>query len=163
QIDMPEEAIELIENDVGGGFGARGEFYPEDFLIPFAAKWLRRPVLWLEDRRENLVACNHARESDCEIEIACTRDGIILGGRGEAGADIGAYNRTNGMVGARNIAQFLSGPYRIPNINIAVSLQFTNKTPVGTYRGPGRYEADFYRERLFDIAAEDLGLDRVEF
>jgi aerobic carbon-monoxide dehydrogenase large subunit len=71
--------------------------------------------------------------------------------------------RTNGAVGARNIAQFLSGPYRIPNVKIESSLWMTNKTPVGTYRGPGRFESDFFRERLLDMVAADLGLDRVEF
>src|SRR6516225_10366108 len=77
--------------------------------------------------------------------------------------DVGAYNRTNGMVAARNIAQFLSGPYRIPDIRIEASLLLTNKTPVGTYRGPGRFEGDFFRERLLDIVARDLRIDRVEF
>src|SRR5207247_9536031 len=78
-------------------------------------------------------------------------------------SDVGAYMRTNGAISARNVAQFMSGPYRILNIDIDVSLQLTNKTPVGTYRGPGRFEADFFRERLFDIVAADLGIDRVEF
>src|SRR5262249_7869724 len=77
--------------------------------------------------------------------------------------DVGAYMRTNGAVGARNIAQFMSGPYRIPHIDIDVALQLTNKTPVGTYRGPGRFETDFFRERLLDMVAKDLGLDRVAF
>jgi carbon-monoxide dehydrogenase large subunit len=76
---------------------------------------------------------------------------------------MGAYMRTNGAVGARNIAQFMSGPYRVPHIDIDVSLFLTNKTPVGTYRGPGRFETDFFRERLFDMAARDLGIDQVEF
>jgi carbon-monoxide dehydrogenase large subunit len=163
QIGLPEHAIDMVENDVGGGFGARGEFYPEDFLIPFAARHINRPVKWIEDRRENLMAMNHAREAEAEVEIACTRDGTILALRGHADVDIGAYMRTNGAVGARNIAQFMSGPYRIANITIDVSLWMTNKTPVGTYRGPGRFETDFFRERLFDMAANDLGIDRVEF
>jgi aerobic carbon-monoxide dehydrogenase large subunit len=162
QLDLPESAIELVENDVGGGFGARGEFYPEDFLIPFAARLTGRPVKWTEDRREHLMTVNHAREAECDVEIACTRDGIILGLRGHAYVDVGAYMRTNGAVGARNVAQFMSGPYRIPNIDIDVALQLTNKTPVGTYRGPGRFETDFFRERLFDMVAKDLGIDRVE-
>jgi aerobic carbon-monoxide dehydrogenase large subunit len=160
---LPENAIEIVENDVGGGFGARGEFYPEDFLIPFAARFCNRPVKWTEDRRENLMCINHAREAECDVEIACTRDGTILGLRGHAYVDVGAYMRTNGAVGARNVAQFMSGPYRIPHINIDVALQITNKTPVGTYRGPGRFETDFFRERLFDMVAQDLELDRVEF
>jgi aerobic carbon-monoxide dehydrogenase large subunit len=163
QMGLPEDAIEIVENDVGGGFGARGEFYPEDFLIPFAARHTGRPVKWTEDRREHLMCVNHAREAECDIEIACTRDGTILGLRGHAYVDVGAYMRTNGAVGARNVAQFMSGPYRIPNIDIDVALLLTNKTPVGTYRGPGRFETDFFRERLFDMVAQDLGLDRVEF
>jgi carbon-monoxide dehydrogenase large subunit len=163
QLGLPEDAIRMVENDVGGGFGARGEFYPEDFLIPFTARRTGRPVKWIEDRREHLAATNHARNADCELEIACERDGTILALRGHASTDQGAYIRTNGPTAARNIAQVLTGPYRIPHVRIDVSLMMTNKTPSGTYRGPGRYEADFFRERLFDIAAGELGLDRVEF
>ena len=110
----PKNAVEIVENDVGGGFGARGEFYPEDFLIPFAARHSGRPVKWTEDRREHLMCMNHARQAECDVEIACTRDGTILGLRGHAFVDVGAYMRTNGAVGARNVAQFMSGPYRIP-------------------------------------------------
>jgi carbon-monoxide dehydrogenase large subunit len=153
----------MVENDVGGGFGARGEFYPEDFLIPFAARHIGRPVKWIADRRENLMAMNHAREAEAEVEIACGRDGMILGLRGHTYTDMGAYMRTNGAVGSRNVAQFMSGPYRIPNIDVDVTLFMTNKTPVGTYRGPGRFETDFFRERLFDMVAKDLGIDRVDF
>src|SRR5262249_18508337 len=120
QLGLPESTIEIVENDVGGGFGARGEFYPEGFLIPFAARSSARPLKWTEDRREHLMCVNHAREAECDVEIACTRDGTILGLRGHAYVDVGAYMRTNGAVGARNIAQFMSGPYRIPNIDIDV-------------------------------------------
>jgi aerobic carbon-monoxide dehydrogenase large subunit len=163
QIGLPEASIELVENDVGGGFGARGEFYPEDFLIPFVAYRVGRPVKWIEDRREHLMAMNHARECECDIEIACRGDGTILALRGHAATNMGAYLRTNGAVAARNIVQFMSGPYRVPNIDLAASMWMTNKTPVGTYRGPGRFETDFFRERLFDMVAHDLGIDRVEF
>ena len=106
----------MIEADVGGGFGVRGEFYPEDFLIPFAARKLNRAVKWIEDRRENLIASNHARDAECELEIACERDGTIRGLRGSGAADLGAYIRTNGVTAARNTAQVLTGPYRVPNI-----------------------------------------------
>jgi aerobic carbon-monoxide dehydrogenase large subunit len=160
---LAEAAIRMVENDVGGGFGVRGEFYPEDFLIPFAARFTGTPVKWIEDRREHLLAANHARDVACELEIACDCGGAILGLRGHAKADVGAYLRTNGATAARNTAQIMSGPYRVPNIRIHASLLLTNKTPVGTYRGPGRFEADFFRERLFDMAARDLGIDRVEF
>jgi carbon-monoxide dehydrogenase large subunit len=163
QIGLPVEQIEMIENDVGGGYGARGEFYPEDFLIPFAARHVKRPVKWIEDRRENLMAMNHAREEECDLEVACARDGTILAIRGEVHTDMGAYMRTNGAVGARNVSQFMAGPYRVPHVKIDSSLWMTNKTPVGTYRGPGRFEANFFFERMIDMIAADLGIDRIEF
>jgi carbon-monoxide dehydrogenase large subunit len=161
-MDLPEDCIDMLENDVGGGFGVRGEFYPEDFLIPFCARKLGRAVKWTEDRRENLLASNHSREMDCEIEILCETDGRIVALRGKAWVDMGAYMRANGSIPPRNVAQFLSGPYAIPNIHMESYALLTNKTPVGTYRGPGRFEADFFRERLIDMAAKDLGLDPVE-
>ncbi|MCZ6814185.1 MAG: xanthine dehydrogenase family protein molybdopterin-binding subunit [Alphaproteobacteria bacterium] len=159
---LTEQQIEMIEVDVGGGFGSRGEFYPEDFLIPFAARLLNRPVKWIEDRREHLMTANHARETECEVEIAATTDGRILGLRGRSWTDNGAYIRTNGSVAPRNVAQFMSGPYDIENIALSTIQLTTNKTPAGTYRGPGRFEGDFVRERLIDLMAKDLGIDRVE-
>ena len=163
QIGLPESAVDLIEGDVGGGFGMRGEFYPEDFLIPFAARHLNRPVKWIEDRREHLITCNHAREFDCELELLCRRNGTIVAVRGHVNGNIGAYIRSNATIAPRNVAQFFSGPYRIPNIHIESSMLVTNKTPTGTYRAPGRFEGDFFRERLFDIVADDLGIDPVAF
>jgi carbon-monoxide dehydrogenase large subunit len=162
-MDLSEKSVRMVEYDVGGGFGARGEFYPEDFLIPFAARLLRRPIKWTEDRRENLTSLNHARDMECDLEVACDRDGTVLALRCHAFTDIGAYVRTNGATAARNISQVMSGPYRIPHVRVDVTLVVTNKTPVGTYRGPGRFESDFCRERLFDMVAADLGVDRVEF
>jgi len=160
-LGLPVEAIDLLELDVGGGFGARGEFYPEDFLIPFAARHTGRPVKWTEDRREHLLTVNHARDAEIELEIACRRDGTILALRGRGAVDAGAYLRTAGTIAPRNLAQFIAGPYRVPHIDIAIDVLLTNKTPSATYRGPGRYEADFFRERLFDMVAKDLAIDRV--
>jgi aerobic carbon-monoxide dehydrogenase large subunit len=162
-LKLQEHDIDMIEIDVGGGFGVRGEFYPEDFLIPFAARHLGRPVKWIEDRREHLLSVNHSREIDCELEIACRRDGTILGMRGRIYGDMGAYIRTNGGVVPAKAAQFLHGPYRIGNLKVDVGVFMTSKTPVGTYRAPGRFEANFFRERLFDMAARDLGIDPVKF
>ena len=156
---MEESAIELLELDVGGSFGVRGELYPEDFLVPFAAMALGRPVKWIEDRREHLLATNHSREIECTLEIACEADGRFIGLRGRVLGDLGAYVRTNGGVVPAKAAQFLPGPYRMPDCAFEVLALITNKTPVGTYRGPGRYEANFFRERLIDLAATDLGLD----
>ncbi|MCZ6591774.1 MAG: xanthine dehydrogenase family protein molybdopterin-binding subunit [Alphaproteobacteria bacterium] len=159
---LSEQQIDMVEVDVGGGFGSRGEFYPEDFLIPFAARFLNQPIKWVEDRREHLMTGNHAREIECDVEIAATNDGRILGLRGQSWTDNGAYIRTNGSVAPRNVAQYMSGPYAIENIHLTTSSLTTNKTPAGTYRGPGRFEGDFVRERLIDLMARDLGLDSIE-
>jgi carbon-monoxide dehydrogenase large subunit len=158
---LPEEAVDYLEFDVGGGFGARGEFYPEDFLVAFAAHRFGRPIKWVEDRREHFMAIAHSRETECEIEMAFDRDGTILGLRGDIYVDIGAYVRPNGMTPVRNAAQFTSGPYRIPNIHLDAHALVSNKTPAGTYRGPGRFEGCFFCERMLDMAANELGLDRL--
>ncbi len=159
---LEETAIDMVELDVGGGFGSRGEFYPEDFLIPAAARIAGRPVKWSEDRREHLMCANHARDIEINVEMALAKDGRILGLRGMCYSDNGAYLRTNGSVGPRNVAQFMSGPYKIENIHLQTTMLTTNKTPSGTYRGPGRFETDFARERLIDLAAKKLGMDRAE-
>ncbi len=158
---LPEEAVDYLEFDVGGGFGARGEFYPEDYLVAFAARKLGRPIKWVEDRREHFMAIAHSRETECEIEMAFASDGTILALRGDIYVDIGAYVRPNGMTPVRNAAQFTSGPYRIPNIELHAHALMSNKTPSGTYRGPGRFEGCFFCERMLDLAAQDLGLDRL--
>ncbi len=159
---LPEASVELIELDVGGGFGARGELYPEDYLVPIASRRTGRPVKWIEDRRENLMAANHSRDIVCDLEIAATSDGRILGLRSLVRGDMGAYIRTNGGVVPSRVGQFLPGPYRIPAVACEVQALITNKTPVGTYRGPGRFEANFCRERLLDMMAEDLKIDPAE-
>jgi carbon-monoxide dehydrogenase large subunit len=162
-LGLAPDKVDLIGTDVGGGFGVRGELYPEDFLVPFVARSLKRAVKWIEDRREHLMATNHSRQIDCDLEIACMRDGRIVGLRGTIYGDMGAYTRTNGGVVPAKAAQSLAGPYRVPNMAFDVAIFHTNKTPVGTYRAPGRFEANFFRERLIDMAASDLGIDAAEF
>jgi carbon-monoxide dehydrogenase large subunit len=162
-LELEEDDIEVWEGDTGGGFGIRGEFFPEDFLVPFAARKLGRPVKWIEDRHEHFASTSHARDVACELEVACRRDGTILAMRGVATVDIGAYVRTAGLITPRNVCQFMSGPYRAPHVEMTVRARLSNKSPSGTYRGPGRYEADFFRERLFDIIAAELDIDRVAF
>lgn len=158
-LGLDESAVDLIELDVGGSFGARGEFYPEDLLIPLASRLTGHAIKWIEDRRENLIAMNHSREVECELEVAASRDGRILGLRGKLYADMGAYARTTGGIVPAKAAAFLPGPYDIAHYACDVNVVLTNKTPVGTFRGPGRYEANFFRERLIDMMAADLGLD----
>ncbi len=161
-LDMPEDTIHFIEPDVGGGFGIRGEFYPEDFLIPFVAMRVGTPVKWIEDRLEHLKSANHSRQVACEIEIAAKRDGTLLGLRAQVYGDMGAYIRTHGALVPASTAYLLTGPYRIPAFEVTVSCVMTNKMGLGTYRAPGRYESCFIRERLLDMVASDLGLDAVE-
>ena len=159
---LPDAAVELIQLDVGGGFGARGELYPEDYLVPIASRRAGCPVKWIEDRQEHLMAANHSRDIVCSLEIAAERDGTILALRGGVVADLGAYARTNGGIVPVRTVQFLPGPYRIPNFACESTIVVTNRTPTGTYRGPGRFEANFFRERMIDLMATDLGLDPAE-
>ena len=161
-LKMPERQIHFIEPDVGGGFGIRGEFYPEDFLVPFAAMKVGRPVKWIEDRLEHLMGSNHSRELLCDIEIATKRDGQILGIRAEVYGVMGAYVRTHGTVIPSATAAVLTGPYHVPNYQCVVHCVLTNKMGLGTYRAPGRYESCFIRERLLDMVATDLKIDQVE-
>ena len=159
---IDEERIHFIEPDVGGGFGVRGEFYAEDFLIPFAAYRLGQTVKWVEDRAEHLAAANHSREVVCQAELAARRDGTLLGLRATVYGDMGAYVRTHGSVVPALTAVMLPGPYRIPNFQASVNCVMTNKMGAGTYRAPGFFEGTFIRERMLDLAAADLGLDPAE-
>jgi carbon-monoxide dehydrogenase large subunit len=159
---IPPGALRLTEVDVGGGFGVRGELYPEDILVPLAALKLGRPVKWIESRRENLMAANHAREVAYAIEIGFDREGRILGIRTVIHADIGAYVRTAALVPAEFGAALLPGPYRVPSYACDLWSVVTNKTPAGTLRSPGRPECNFVRERLLDRGAARLGLDPAE-
>src|SRR5262245_27517152 len=159
---IPLGALRLTEVDVGGGFGVRGELYPEDILVPLAALKLGRPVKWIETRRENLMAANHARETTWQAEMAFAADGAIVGMRAVIHADIGAYVRTAALVPAEFGASLLPGPYRVPTYACDLWSVVTNKTPAGTLRSPGRPECNFVRERLMDEAAARLGLDPAE-
>jgi len=161
-LGMKHSEVDFIEGDTGGSFGARGEFYVEDFLVPFAARHVRRPVKWISDRREDLMTMAQSRECEAEAEMAFAADGTILGVRGTAWCDLGAYPRTNGLIQPRNIAHFLTNAYRIEAVEFASHVQFTNKGPAGTYRAPGRSETTMFCERLIDLGARAIGLDPVE-
>jgi len=160
-LGMDEGRITLRSTDAGGGFGVRGEFYPEDFLVPYLARALGRPVKWIEDRAEHLVATNHSRQQRRRLAGAFAADGELLALRDTVWHDNGAYIRTHGVVVAELTLSMLPGPYRVAAYEGRAHVAVTNKTPCGTYRGPGRYEATFARERLLDAAADDLGIDRL--
>jgi CO/xanthine dehydrogenase Mo-binding subunit len=161
-LGWPEDRIRFVELHVGGGFGGRGEFYPEDFLIPLCAIRTGRPVAWTEDRAANLKALNHSREQLHDVELALRADGTLLAMRDTLMMDTGAYVRTHGGVVPGMTAALLPGPYHWDAYRCDVRQIVTNKTPAGTYRAPGRYEANFVRERMIDLAARRLGRDPVD-
>jgi aerobic carbon-monoxide dehydrogenase large subunit len=161
-LGRPTASVQLYEGHVGGGFGVRGELYPEDILVCAAALRLRRPVKWIEDRREHLIAANHSRQQCHHVRAAVDRDGRILGLDDEIFYDQGAYVRTHAATVPDLAAAMLPGPYRIPAYRVSAHIRLTNKTPCGTYRAPGRYESTFVRERLLDAIAAKLGLDRID-
>ena len=161
-LGRPPQGVHLFEGHVGGGFGVRGELYPEDLLVCAAALRLRRPVKWIEDRREHLVATNHSREQHHRIRAAVDAEGRLLGIDDVFFHDQGAYVRTHGARVVDLAAGMLPGPYRLPAYRVAGHFRLTNKTPSATYRAPGRFETTFVRERLMDAIAARLGLDRVE-
>jgi carbon-monoxide dehydrogenase large subunit len=156
------ESVQLYEGHVGGGFGIRGEIYPEDVLLCAAALKFRRPIKWIEDRREHLVAANHSREQVHRIRAAIDGQGRILAIENEFFHDNGAYLRTHAATVPDLALAMLPGPYRVPAYRATGHIRLTNKTPCGTYRAPGRYESTFVRERLLDAIAAKVGVDKVE-
>jgi len=155
-------SIQVHESHVGGGFGIRGELYPEDVLVCVAAMRLERPVKWIEDRREHLIAANHSRQQLHRIRAAVERDGRILAIDNRYFHDQGAYLRTHAARVVHMTAGILPGPYRVPAYRAVGHFRLTNKTPAATYRAPGRYETTFVRERLIDAIAAKLGIDPNE-
>ncbi|HEY5166792.1 MAG TPA: xanthine dehydrogenase family protein molybdopterin-binding subunit [Pseudolabrys sp.] len=156
------ESIQLFEGHVGGGFGIRGELYPEDILVCAAALKFRKAIKWIEDRREHLIAANHSREQHHKIRAAIDKDGHLLAIDNEFFHDNGAYMRTHAATVPDLTAAMLPGPYRVPAYRATGHIRLTNKTPCGTYRAPGRYESSFVRERLLDAIAAKVGVDKVE-
>jgi CO/xanthine dehydrogenase Mo-binding subunit len=161
-LGRPSSSVQLYEGHVGGGFGIRGEIYPEDVLVCAAALRMRRPVKWIEDRREHLIAANHSRQQLHHVRAAIDRDGHILALEDEIFYDQGAYMRTHAATVPDLAAAMLPGPYRVPAYRANAHIRLTNKTPCGTYRAPGRFESTFVRERLLDAIAAKLDLDRIE-
>ena len=155
------DSVQLIEGHVGGGFGIRGELYPEDLLVCLAALRFRRPVKWIEDRREHLIAANHSRGQRHLIKAAVDMEGHLLALDDRFYHDQGAYIRTHAARVADLTAGMLPGPYRVPAYRVNGHFRITNKTPAATYRSPGRYESTFVRERVMDAIAARLGMDPI--
>ena len=156
-----EHQVRIVPPEVGGGFGPKLIFYPEEVAVPLAAKLLGRPVKWIEDRRENFTATTQERDQNWQVEVAVETDGRLIGIRGELLHDHGAYT-PYGVAMPQNSATNLIGPYRLPHYRLAISVVFTNLVPATPTRGAGRPQGTFVMERLMDRIARELGLDRAE-
>ena len=159
---LPEFKVDVIAPDVGGGFGTKIMlFYPEEILVPLAAIRLGRPVKWIEDRHEHLIAANQERGQIHDVDVAVDGDGRILALRDRFVHDAGAYTPYGIIVPLITSTQ-LPGPYRLPHYAVEFDVVYTNTAIVTPYRGAGRPHGAFVMERVIGRVARELGLEAVE-
>jgi carbon-monoxide dehydrogenase large subunit len=161
-LGIPEHRIRVLVPRIGGGFGAKFHFYPEETAVALAARATGRPVRWVEDRLESFLATVHAREQRIELSMAAREDGTITGVKGELIGDMGAAMHTVGYGPLWLTSVMLTSVYEIPNARVRARAVVTNKTPLGSYRGWGQPQANFAVERTLDRLARELGMDRGE-
>ncbi|HEY6863299.1 MAG TPA: xanthine dehydrogenase family protein molybdopterin-binding subunit [Burkholderiales bacterium] len=159
---IPETSLRVIAPDVGGGFGMKGDVYPEDGLVLWASRRLGRPVKWVGTRTESMLGDNHGRDQLVDAEMALDADGKILALRAHSLHAVGAYVTNAGVVPVLCALRNIPNVYVVPAFHVAAKATFTHTTPLGPYRGAGRPEAAYVIERLMDAAARKLGLDPVE-
>lgn len=164
ELRWPENRLHVIAPEVGGGFGVKGHVFAEELLVAWLAIRTLRPVKWIEDRREHLIASIHAREHVHTLEAYVTEEGRVLGLKADITVDVGAYSVWPFTAGSDPgmVAKVLPGPYDISAYEATYRAVATNKCPIGTYRGVGRPAAVFSQERLMDEIAIELGLDPFE-
>jgi carbon-monoxide dehydrogenase large subunit len=162
-LGIAPEKVRVVVDDVGGGFGMKTGLYPEDVVVAYAARQLKRSVKWTAERIDEFLAATHGRDVESHAELALDADGKVLAYRIRSFANVGAYGSTAGI-----IIQLMIGPwvstsiYDIRAIDFDLRAVLTNTAPTGAYRGAGRPEAIYIIERLFDTAAQKLGLDPAE-
>ena len=159
---MPEIRLRVIAPDVGGGFGMKGDIYPEDGLVLWASRRLGRPVKWVATRTESLLGDNHGRDQLISAEMALDENGKILAVRAQALHAVGAYVTNAGVVPVLCALRNIPNVYVVPAMLVASKATFTHTTPLGPYRGAGRPEASYVIERLMEEAARKLNMDAVE-
>jgi aerobic carbon-monoxide dehydrogenase large subunit len=160
---LPETSFRIIAENVGGGFGMKGALYPEYSLTALAARLARRPVKWMSERGEALLADEHCRDNVSEAELALDKAGRFLGLRVRTFANIGAYHSSDRNAGPpTNNLGVLAGTYVIPAIHVEVAGVFTHTMMTGHYRGAGRPEAAYVLETMVELAARELGIDSAE-
>ena len=160
-LHLPESSVRVICEDVGGGFGAKSRCYGEEIVLAEASRVLGRPVKWIEDRRENVLATTHSRGIDVALELGLAEDGRFEALRATVALDTGAYVFTSGIATGELCGALIPGAYRIPDFAVEVIAVGTNKTPAATYRGAGQPEAALAIETLVDRAARAFGMDAV--
>lgn len=160
-LKLGNHALRLVSPDMGGAFGMRGAPTQEHALVLLAARLVGRPVRWVADRAEALLSDFHARDNESVVELALDGEGIFQALRIDTVANLGAYLSFNTPHSSTNNLGGLAGVYRTPNIFARVRGAFTNCQPTAPYRGAGRPEATFAIERAIDLAARELGIDRV--
>ena len=163
-LGLPDSRIRILCPAVGGGFGPKMHLYPEDIVVAELARRLRRPVRWLEDRRENLLASAQARDHVNHVEIGARKDGTLLALRSTLICDSGAYSvyPVTASLEPLTAAGILPGPYKLPALAYDAYAVATNKCPAGAYRGVGMALGTFVRERLVDMVARRAGLDPAD-
>ena len=159
-LGLDEAQIRVIVPSIGGGFGPKLLFYPEDGIISAAALLLGRPIKWIEDRREHLITTTQERDQFWDVEMALDAEGKILGLRGQMYHDQGAYT-ARGFNIPFSAATTILGPYVIPNYALNVIVAHTNKVPATSMRGAGHPQGCFTMERMIDRAADAAGIDRT--
>jgi carbon-monoxide dehydrogenase large subunit len=160
-LGLDDNWLRVATPDVGGGFGPKLCVYAEDVAVAAAAKLLRRSVKWIEDRREHFLGAVQERDQHWSIEMALDGNGRVLGLRGRLLHDLGAYALQDVNL-PYNSASTLTGPYDVPALAMDVAVTLTNKVPVSSVRGAGYPQASFVMERMLDIAARELGIERAE-
>ncbi len=161
---LPQHAVRVISGDVGGEFGIKGAAYPESIILSFLSRKIDRPVKWVEDRMENLLACGHAHEMAVDVSVAADDGGRILGIRSRVLVDQGAHTLgpTSAGLEPMTTGQSIVGPYRIDNFVCDSYGVLTNKCPGAAYRGVGTVQGVFVIERVMDMLADRLGLDPAD-
>ena len=160
-LKIPASHLRAVSPDVGGAFGMKGSPYPEHGLVLWAAKRVGRPVRWTATRGESFMSDFHARDNVSTVELALDADGIFLALRIHTQANLGAYLGFNTPHSSTNNLGGLAGVYRTPAIHAEVTGLFTNTPPNAPYRGAGRPEATYALEQVIDVAAREMGIDRV--
>ena len=161
-IGVPENKMRIVAPEVGGGFGSKLNLYAEEAIVSHLAQRLGAPVKWIESRRENASATIHGRDQIGEYEVAVKKDGTLLGIRSRTIADIGAYNQLLTPAIPTLTGSMLPGCYKFKAVRMDIQGVYTHKMSTDAYRGAGRPEATYTIERLMDLVAADLGLDRVK-